>query len=212
VGVPGIVGQVEEALGEGVATGGVATDDEQGVVAGDRAEDVTEVGLVEGAGQELCGARRRTEDDEVGARLGAHQQLGAQPGQPVAAGGALARRGHASVAPLPRHRVDERAVGAADLDGVELDEVAAQRGLGDADAVVAEEVGQLGLGAHRVGGHDVDDPLVAGALGQRGHGRHDDFSRSQVSTAFWACRRFSASSQTTECGPSMTSSEISLPR
>ena len=124
----------------------------------------------------------------------------------------LAGRGDAAVTALPRHGVDEGAVGVAHLDRVELDEVAAQRGLGDADAVVAEEVGELGLGAHRVGRHDVDDPLVAGALGQRGHGRHDDRSRSQVSTAFWACRRFSASSQTTECGPSMTSSAISLPR
>ena len=30
--------------------------------------------------------------------------------------------------------------------------------------------------------------------------------------AFWACRRFSASSQTTLCGPSSTSASISLPR
>ena len=207
-----VVGQVEEPLGEGVAARGVAADDEQGVVAGDGAEDVAEVGLVEGTGEELRGTGRRTEHDEVGAGLGADEQLGAQAGQPVAAGRGLAGRGDAAVTALPRHGVDEGAVGVAHLDRVELDEVAAQRGLGDADAVVAEEVGELGLGAHRVGRHDVDDPLVAGALGQRGHGRHDDRSSSQVSTAFWACRRFSASSQTTECGPSMTSSEISLPR
>ncbi len=32
---------------------------------------------------------------------------------------------------------------------------------------------------------------------------------SQAMSAFWACSRFSASSQTTDCGPSMTSAAIS---
>src|SRR5690554_2298636 len=36
--------------------------------------------------------------------------------------------------------------------------------------------------------------------------------RSQASRAFWACRRFSASSQITLCGPSMTSAVTSKPR
>jgi hypothetical protein len=35
---------------------------------------------------------------------------------------------------------------------------------------------------------------------------------SQTSRAFWACRRFSASSHTTDCGPSMTSAATSEPR
>jgi hypothetical protein len=164
----------------------VAADDQERVVAGDGAEDVTQVGLVERGGQELCGAGRGAEHDEVGARLRADEELGAEPGEPVAAGGALARRRDRPVAALGRHGVDQRAVGSAHLDRVELDEVAAQRGLRDADAVVAEELGELGLRAHRVGGDDVDDPLVARALGQGRHGRHDDFSSSQVSTAFWA--------------------------
>ena len=59
---------------------------------------------------------------------------------------------------------------------------------------------------------ELADLLVAGALGEGGHGAHPERSRSQVRTAFCACRRFSASSQTTDCGPSMTRSEISLPR
>jgi len=37
-------------------------------------------------------------------------------------------------------------------------------------------------------------------------------SSNQVSNAFCACRRFSASSHTTLCGPSMTAAAISLPR
>jgi hypothetical protein len=35
---------------------------------------------------------------------------------------------------------------------------------------------------------------------------------TQASTPFCACRRFSASSNTTECGPSITSASISSPR
>ena len=37
-------------------------------------------------------------------------------------------------------------------------------------------------------------------------------SNSHTSSAFWACSRFSASSHTALCGPSMTSSVISCPR
>jgi hypothetical protein len=36
--------------------------------------------------------------------------------------------------------------------------------------------------------------------------------RHQARMPFWACRRFSASSNTTDCGPSMTSSVTSSPR
>ena len=37
-------------------------------------------------------------------------------------------------------------------------------------------------------------------------------SSSQVSSAFWACSRFSAWSHTADCGPSMTLAAISSPR
>ena len=40
----------------------------------------------------------------------------------------------------------------------------------------------------------------------------DYFPRHQRMIAFWACRRFSASSQTSDCGPSMTSASTSSPR
>ena len=61
----------------------------------------------------------------------------------------------------------------------------------------------------------LDDPLLPGVLGHRdvrvlAHGA--TFSRSQVMTAFWACRRFSAWSQMTLAGPSSTAAVISLPR
>ena len=64
-------GEVEEAAGEGVAAGRVAADHQDGVVAGDGAEDLGQLGLVEGGGEELGGAGRGAQHDQVGAGLGA---------------------------------------------------------------------------------------------------------------------------------------------
>ena len=84
-----------------------------------------------------------------------------------------------------------------------------------------EQVAELGLRAHLLAGQQVDDLLLARGLRGRddggthlGHGEPSSrrCSSSQLSSAFWACSRFSASSHTTLCGPSMTSAAISLPR
>src|SRR4029077_19160558 len=75
------LGQGEEPSGEGVPALRVARDDQHGVVAGDGAEHLDELGLVYRGGEELGCARRGTQHQEVGAGLGTHQQLGAQPGQ-----------------------------------------------------------------------------------------------------------------------------------
>ena len=104
-----------------VAAGGVAADHQDGVVAGDGAEDLGELGLVEGGGEELRGTGRGAQHDQVGAGLGADQELGAEPGEPGLAGGGLARRRGSSVAALGRDGVDEGAGGGADLDRVELE-------------------------------------------------------------------------------------------
>ena len=123
----GVVGgQRQEPAGEVGPAGRVAADHEHRVVAGDGAEDVGELGLVEGTGEELGGTRRRPEDDQVGARLGADQQLAAEAGQALGGRGARAGRRRSSVTALAGHGVDERAGEPPDLDGVELDEVAAR--------------------------------------------------------------------------------------
>ena len=90
-------------------------------------------------GQELGGARRGAQHDQVGAGVGADEQLAAQPGQPGRGGGGLPRRRGSSVAALGGHGVDERAGRRTDLDRVELDEVARQRGLGDAEPALGEQ-------------------------------------------------------------------------
>src|SRR5262245_31929941 len=70
-----LLGQRQESSGEVVSPGGVSTDEEDGVVAGDRAEDVGVLDLVERRGQELRGPRRGAEDDEVRTGVGADEQL-----------------------------------------------------------------------------------------------------------------------------------------
>ena len=57
--------------------------------------------------------------------------------------------------------------------------------------------------------HDVVDDLGRGGALEH---RHGSTPRHQASTPFCACRRFSASSKTTDCGPSITSSVTSSPR
>ena len=52
--------------------------------------------------------------------------------------------------PSAGHGVDESPAAGAHPDRVELDQVTRQRGLGDLDAGRGEQLGELGLGAHRV--------------------------------------------------------------
>ena len=170
-GVVGVLlGERQEPAGDRVAALRVARDHEHGVVAGDGAEHLAELGLVDGRGEELGGAGRRPQHDEVGARLGTHQQLGAQPGQPLGARGGLPRRRGSPVAALAGDGVDEGSGGRAHADGVQLDEVARERALRDVHAGLGEQVGELGLRPHLVAADQVDDLLVPGALGRRAQG------------------------------------------
>ena len=166
VGLGVLLGEGEEAPGDGVAALRVAGHHEHGVVAGDGAEHGVELGLVDGAGEELGGTGRGPQHDQVGARLGAHEELGAEAGQPVRGGGALPRRRGSSVTALAGHGVHEGAGRRADADGVELHQVARQRALRDVHAGRGEQLGELGLRAHLVGADEVDDLLVPGALGR----------------------------------------------
>src|SRR5699024_2253890 len=132
-------------------------------------------------------------------------------------------------AALRGEAVHEAAGGAAHLLRLQLDQVPRERGLGDFDALGGQQLRQLRLRGHLAMGEELDDPLLAGGLGLRQGAaslahrpssrdrawaavRSSGWSSSQVSRAFWACSRFSASSQTTEAGPSITSAVTSLPR
>ena len=91
-----------------------------------------------------------------------------QPGQPVGGGGALPRRRGSSVAALAGYGVHQGAGGAADLDGVELDEVARERGLGDVQAA-ARRAGRPARPASAPPGCETSSmmQLVPGVLGVR---------------------------------------------
>ena len=127
----------------------VAADHQHGVVAGDGAEDVGELGSCRtprpGTGRRPGGVRSTTRLALASALTSSSPSSRASR---CGGGGALPGRRRSSVAALAGYGVDEGAGGAADLDRVELDQVARQRGLGDVEAGLGEQVGELGLRAH----------------------------------------------------------------
>src|SRR4051794_30017919 len=202
----------QQVVGQRAPALGVAGHHEQGVVTGDRADDVRQAGAVERRGEVLGGAGGRAQDDEVAARLGGGEQLPHQPGEAVWGRVIDTARGDArAVLGDDVHR--QAAVGWSELDGAELVQVAREGGLGDVNAGVVQAGGQLGLRPDGRPGEDRDDPRVPRRLGRRLQlGAHQPGPSRNVNNAFCACSRFSASSHTTLCGPSMTSAAISLPR
>src|SRR3954451_21525259 len=124
-----------------------------------------------------------------------------------------------AVPALARDGVDQGARTAPDPDGADLDEVAREGRLRDGEPLVGEQLGEFRLGADLDPSQDVGDGSVPGGLrgGRRTEHLVDarwlhDHSSSLTSSAFWACNRFSASSQTADAGPSITATLISLPR
>ena len=186
--------------------------------------------------EELGRARGGAQHHQVRAGLRAEQELGGDAGQParrvavrdVAGPGGPGRlvlaAGQAGQVPgqpagprsgparLAGQGVDQCPVGRAQADRAELVQVTGQGGLGHPHPALGEQLGQFLLGPDRGPGQDAGDLGLPGGLGDRADRRHEDRSSSQASSAFWACSRFSASSQTTLCGPSITAAVISSPR
>ena len=146
---------------------GSRADHEDGVVAGDGAEHARSSSALSTApGEELGGTGRGPQHDQVGAGLGADEELGAEAGQPVpeAAASPPARPGGGR---RPRRDgVHEGAGGGADPDGVELDQVARQRALGDVHPAPASRSASSGCERTSWPPTQVDDLLVPGALGR----------------------------------------------
>ena len=169
--------------------------------------------------RKLRGAGRRAQHAQVRRGVRGDEQLRAQPGQPGLARGGLARTTGVRSPPSPG-----TAYTSAPLVERTLTASSSTRSR-DSVACVTDRPSALSRSASSVCertwpvAEHLDDPLLAGALGERevgvlahaassGHAS----SSSQASTAFCTCRRFSASSQTTLRGPSITSAVISLPR
>ena len=210
VSIFGVARPVGELVGQRLAAGDVAGHDEDGVVAGDGADDVGQPGPVQRAGQELRRARRGAQHGDVAAGVDPGEQLAQQPEQP----GRARPRPRAAAACRPRGS----GTAPADLDRAQLLQVAGEGGLGDLHAVGGEQFGQLGLRPDRPG---PGSARRSGRAARRGSPARSSPVRvrsaelaasSQASSAFWACSRFSAWSKTALCGPSITSSVISSPR
>ena len=118
---------------------GFAADNEDGVVAGDGAKDVGISAWSNSGGEELRGTRRRAQHDQVGAGVGADQQLAEQPGQPLASLPPLVGRARACGRRPRRDGVDQRAAGRATLTASSSTRSREQRGLGDDDALAGQQ-------------------------------------------------------------------------
>ena len=112
----------------------VAGDEQHGVVAGHRTDDLGQRRVVDRRGEELRGAGRRAQHDDVRRVLDADDELLGQPAQPRARHPRREWCAACESPPSPRQRVDEVSVVAAQLDGAELVEVARERRLRDDEA------------------------------------------------------------------------------
>ena len=202
----------QQAVGQGRGRRRVAGDEQHGVVAGDGAQHVGQADLVEGGGQELrraraaCAARRGWPLPSAETSRSAQQ-----------AGSSLrGRRGLRAVAAVAAlgARVDRRrAVGPRSFTAP-----SSSRSRDSVAWVTLDAVARRAARPARAASVTSCAPssstmrALPGRLAGRAASWRHERSSSQVSSAFWACSRFSASSQTALCGPSITAAAISLPR
>src|SRR5690606_25058474 len=132
-------GALLEAFLDGGQVAGVAEDDEDGVVAGEGAEDLGPFLPVDGLGDGLSAADHGLDDEEVAGAFGAEEEGGQETCE---------RRG--GVPGLGRQGVVGAALGVVDLDEAELSDVARQGGLCDVEAARLEQLAQLLLTADAV--------------------------------------------------------------
>ena len=163
------VGERQEALGEGGAAVGSSADHQHGVVAGDGAEDVGELGPVERRGEELRGARRRAQQRQVGRRRRPRRaaRRSSRASRLSEAADSPRRRGRAVAALGRARRRRARRTAARTLTASSSTRSRDSVAWVTRDAGVGEQLGELGLRAHLVVGQQVDDPLLPGALGRR---------------------------------------------
>src|SRR5713226_1997070 len=194
-------GEGGEFGGDAGAAGGFGADDDEGVVAGDVAEDVGEAGTVEGGADDVRGAGWGAEDDEVLAVGDLDDEVAHDAAEVVVGcGGFFGVFGEG---------VGHGAAGDADLDRAELFEVAADGGLGGDDAVGGEELDDLGLAGDGLLFEEAANSVLALRFAEGGH---HGAPVSSANRARVSCMRLAACCHTTDWGPSMTSAVTSSPR
>lgn len=168
-------GGVFEAGADGVEGVGGAEDDEDGVIAGDGAEDLVPFLAVESDGQGLSATGEGMDDDEVVDAFGGEEEGGCEA---LEAGGLVGGVGG--------HVVGGVAVGSGLFDEAEGADVAGEGALADVEALVCEEVAELVLGPDGVVPDELEDGGVAAGPGghdQRRNPRSSRFSRSPAISA-----------------------------
>jgi hypothetical protein len=148
-------GEVAEALDDGGEVFPVAEDEEDGVVAGDGAEDLVPLLVVDADGEGLCAAGEGAEDEKIVDALGIDEEGGHEAGE-----------GRCGVDDVGRDGVGVDAVGVGGLDEAELLDVTGEGALSDVEAAGQEEFTESLLGGDAVAADQVEDghlPLELGA-------------------------------------------------
>jgi hypothetical protein len=149
----GFARKILDAALNGGELGGVAEHEQDGVVAGDAAEDFGPLLPVECFGDRLSAAGEGLDDEEVAGPFGADEESGQEPVQ---------RR--LVVECFGRERVVETAVGGGDLDESQLADIARERGLGDVEAATVQHLAELFLAADPVRLDQLANDGVSGGL------------------------------------------------
>jgi hypothetical protein len=149
---------LDAALDVGHAVG-VPDDDEDGVVAGDGAEDLRPLFPVEGFGDGLGAAGEGSDDEEVAGAFGGDEESGKEPVE-----------GRRVVPGFWWQGVEVAAFCVGHLEEAEFAEVPGEGGLADVEAADSEEFAELLLAGHPVALDDFADGGVAHSLAH-GSGR-----------------------------------------
>ena len=199
-------GDIAQAVRHGVAADSLRDDDQHRVVAGHGAHDLFQPAAVEGGADDVGRARWRAQHHQVPRVRHLDHPLAEHPPQVVL--------GRDLVRGQLGERVGRLAPRQADLDRAEVIEVARHRRLGGLDALLGQQRHQLRLAGHRLGLEQLGDAVLALVLGQAALGvpAHRGPPTAQARIPRMAVRRWAAWRQTSDRGPSRTSSVISSPR
>jgi hypothetical protein len=139
-------GEPLKAFADGGEVIGIPKDDEDGVVAGEGADDLRPLFPVEGDGDGLCAAGERFYQEEVTDAIGAEIEGGEEAGE-----------GWRRVGDVGGDRVGGAALIVGDLDEPQFTDIAGEGRLGDLDAAVSEEFPKDFLRGHAIVADEVED-------------------------------------------------------
>jgi hypothetical protein len=139
-------GETLKALADGREVAGFAEDDEDGIVAGEGADDLGPFLPIEGDGDGLGAAGQGLEEEQVADAIGAEIERGEEP-----------REGGGRIGDVGGDHVGGSTLVVGHLDEAELADIPGKSGLGDLEAACGEELPEDLLAGHAVLADDVED-------------------------------------------------------